>query len=79
MDTPAPHGYIPPTPPRPRGDDGAYRVVLDEDVTVNFTEYFTESDDEEEGDGQIANTHQRTVSYPKTLCRVTPIPGTKTI
>ena len=49
-DTPVPPRYIPPTPPKPRGDDGAYRVVLDEDIPVNFTDYFTDSDKEEEGD-----------------------------
>merc|ERR1712240_740595 len=45
-----PPGYIPPTPPRPRGDAGAYRVILDEDDEVDFMEYFTDSEDEDEGD-----------------------------
>ena len=40
-----PPGYIPPTPPRPRRDAGAYRLILDEDVEVDFTEYFTDSED----------------------------------
>ena len=44
-DTPA--DYAPPTPPRPR-EDGAYRVILDKDIPIDFTEYFTESEEEEE-------------------------------
>ena len=28
-------------------EDGAYRVILDKDIPVDFTEYFTESEDEE--------------------------------
>ena len=51
-DTPVPPGYIPPTPPKPRGDDGAYRVVLNKDIPVDFTEYFTDSEDDDEGDGK---------------------------
>ena len=51
-DAPTPPGYIPPIPPRPRGDAGAYRVILNKDVAVNFTEYFTDSKDEDEGDGK---------------------------
>ena len=49
-DTQMPPGYVLPTPPRPRGEDGVYRVVLDEDIPVDFTEYFTDSEEEEEGD-----------------------------
>ena len=45
--TDTPDGYAPPTPPRPR-EDGAYRVILDNDIPVNFTDYITESEDEEE-------------------------------
>ena len=43
-----PSGYAPPTPPKPRVEDGAYRVILDKDIPVDFTEYFTKSEDEEE-------------------------------
>ena len=41
-------GYVPTTPPRPREEAGAFRVILDHDVNLNLTEYFTESDEEEE-------------------------------
>ena len=43
-------GYVPPTPPRPREEAGAFRVILDHDVDLNLTEYFTESEEEEEDD-----------------------------
>ena len=45
------HGYIPLTPPRPREEAEAIRVILDQDIDVDFTEYFTDSEDEDEGDG----------------------------
>ena len=44
------HGYVPPTPPRPREEAGAFRVILDHNVDLNLTEYFTESNNEEEDD-----------------------------
>ena len=44
------HGYVLPTPPRPREEAGAFRVILDHDINLNLTEYFTESDEEEEED-----------------------------
>lgn len=37
---------IPPTPPRPREDAGAFCVRLDHDEDLDITEYFTESEDE---------------------------------
>ena len=40
-------GYIPPIPPRPREE---VRVILNHDVNLDLTEYFTESDEEEEED-----------------------------
>ena len=43
-------GYVPPTPPRPREEAGAFRVILNHDVDLDLTEYFTESDEEEEDD-----------------------------
>ena len=43
-------GYVPTTPPRPREEAGAFRVILDHDVDLDLTEYFTESDEEEEED-----------------------------
>ena len=42
--------YIPPTPPRPREEAGAFRVILDHNVNLDFTEYFTKSNNEEEDD-----------------------------
>ena len=54
-----PPGYIPPTPPRPRGDAGAYRVILDKDVEVNFTEYFTDSEDKDKGDKKKPWVHDQ--------------------
>ena len=54
-----PPGYIPPTPPRPRGDAGAYRVILDEDIEVDFTEYFTDSEDEDKGDKKKPWVHDQ--------------------
>ena len=43
-------GYVLPTPPRPREEAGAFQVILDHDVNLNLTEYFTESNEEEEED-----------------------------
>ena len=37
---------VPPTPPRPREEAGAFRVILDHDEDLDLTEYFTESEDE---------------------------------
>ena len=37
---------VPPTPPRPRDEAGAFRVILDHDEDLDLTEYFTESEDE---------------------------------
>ena len=42
--------YIPPTLPRPRKEAGAFRVILHYNVDLDLTEYFTESDEEEEDD-----------------------------
>ena len=41
------NGCAPPTPPRPR-EDSAYRVILDEEIPVDFNDYYTESEDKEE-------------------------------
>ena len=35
----------PPTPPRPREEAGAFRVILDHDEDLDLTEYLTESED----------------------------------
>ena len=43
-------GYVPPTPPRPREEVGAFQVILDHDVDLDLTEYFTKSDNKEEDD-----------------------------
>ena len=44
--------YTPPTPPRPREGEGAFRVILDHDLDLDITKYFTDSEDESLDDAE---------------------------
>ena len=37
--------YTPPTPPRPRDGEGAFRVIIDKDKDLDLTVYFSDSED----------------------------------
>ena len=44
--------YTPPTPPRPREGEGAFRVILDQYLDLDITKYFTDSEDESLDDAE---------------------------
>ena len=59
--------YAPPTPPKPREEAGAFRVILDHDVDLDLTEHFTESKDKQEDDPKQPREYKQPISpSPKT-------------
>ena len=63
--------YAPPTPPKPREEAGAFRVILDHDVDLDLTEYFTESKDKQEDDPKQPREYKQPISpSPKTSPKV---------
>ena len=44
--------YTPPTPPRPRDGEGAFRVILDHDLDLDTTKYFRDSEDKSLDDAE---------------------------
>ena len=78
-----PSRYIPPTHPRPPGDAGAYRVILDKDVEVDSRSTLlipkTRTRVTKRSHGYMISTHQWTWIYPKTQSYTTPMPRRRAI